>query len=423
MRYLGVTLVIGTLVAATVSLAMYLSAFVVPDSAICQFLGLSIGKAGVLHPEQFLVIAICAYGVAWATIDIPRMPLKLVVAAGAMLQIAAAPYVASLYGKFLSPIPGALAIVLAFGAGLAYSRSEAGRRKLQMREVLGRRVSDETFRRLVDQKKSLDLRGELREASIVACRVFNHDELMQELTPKDYVRVINRWLGCTADFLVARGCYLDDCDGEGVRGIFGAIIEEPMHAAMALDAACELNRRLVNLNSEIEVEHHRRLVFRISVNSGPVIAASYGSEALSGLGASGEAVDMAWRLTRFANTYGVTLVAGVTTCMAVENDYVFRPVDMVSGPDGSPMEIYEPLGRTGEVEANRASDAARFWEAVVLTREGHLDDALAILEELDSEHDPLVRFHLARVRMLKLRKDMPQPPMLAAFPDADLPTP
>lgn len=423
MRYLRVALILGSLVTLAVSLAMYLGAFVIPDAALCQFFSLPMRYAEVLHPRQFFVIALCAFGIAWATIDIPRLPLKFVVGVGALLQVAVAPYVASLYGQFLSPLPGALAVVLAFVGGLVYSRSEPGRRKSELREVLGSRVSEESFRKLMNQREALNFRGELREASIVVCRVFNHDELMHDVTPAVYVGIINRWLSCAADFLVARGAYLDECDGEGVRCVFGAIAEQPNHAAMALDAALELNRRLINLNQEIEGEYHRRLVFRISINSGEVIVATYGSESYSGLGVSGEAVDMAWRLARFANAYGVTLVAGLTTCMAIENEYVFRPVDMVSAPDGSPIEIYEPLGKTGEVEQNKVAEARDFWEAVVLTREGRLDDALAIFETLDSESDPLVRFHLARVRTLQLRKDLPLPPALAMFTDADLPTP
>ena len=398
MRYLKASLLVGVSVAAVVSLLMYFGAFVPADRALCQLVHLPVENATTLHSYQFAVIALCALAAAWATIDITRHELKWVVAVAALLEIAGMLYVASLFGVYFSPLPGGAAVILSFAAGLVYSRSKPGQRKMQLRQLLGSRISDGKFRQFLDDKSPIQFAGHVRNSSIVVCRVFNHDDLMDGVDAVQYVSMINRWLGCSAEFLVEQGGYLDECNGEGVRCVFGGIMDEPGHERLALDCALELESRLRNLNGEIEAEWHRQLDFAIGVNSGDIVAATYGGAPLSTFSASGEVVDFAWRLPRIGNDYRVPLAVGSQTFVACEREFIFRPIDMVYGADGVPVEIYQPLGRTGEVDEDRLAAAANFWQAVVLIREGETGKARELLATLSAE-DPLVGYYSERLRM------------------------
>src|SRR5205823_4962548 len=159
-------------------------------------------------------------------------------------------WVLNLYHIFFSPFAPALAIILSFSGALSYARSDAGRRKRTLRLIFGERVSRKNFYALVNSKEPLNLDGELREASVVLCEVFNHDELMDALSTSEYVAMTNLFLRNGADFLVEKGGYLDECDGESLRVIFGAPLADSNHATLACEAALELVQRLDNLNME-----------------------------------------------------------------------------------------------------------------------------------------------------------------------------
>ena len=172
---------------------------------------------------QYPLFVFFAFAIAWTTIDIPRNSLKAVVAAGALLQIVSARLGAAICSaSSFRPFPACSPSALSFVAGFIYSRSEAGSRKRVLRQVLGDRVSTKTFYALLDSATPLNLEGERREVTIVVCEIFNHDELEGALSAPDYVALTNSFRRNAADFLVERGGYLDECDGESLRVVFGA---------------------------------------------------------------------------------------------------------------------------------------------------------------------------------------------------------
>src|SRR5205085_9430437 len=140
----------------------------------------------------------------------------------ALAETVSSVWVLNLFGVFFSPFASLLAIALAFGIGLAYAQTSAGRRKRTLNLLLGDRVSSRTFHTLLNSDEPLRFDGEFREASVVVCELFNHDELVAALRIPDYVAMTNAFLRNAADFLVERGGYLDECDGESLRVVFGA---------------------------------------------------------------------------------------------------------------------------------------------------------------------------------------------------------
>ncbi len=114
------------------------------DLALWSFLGRASTPPWVHRsPGQYLLVIALSFAIAWTTIDIHRRSLKIVVGVGALLQMISIAWVLNLYRIFFSPFPGIMAILLSFGAGFAYSRSEGGKRKRVVRLMFGERVSTE----------------------------------------------------------------------------------------------------------------------------------------------------------------------------------------------------------------------------------------------------------------------------------------
>jgi len=348
------------------------------DLALWNFLGRASGPPPLQRSVPgYVLFVLLSFGIAWTTIDIPRRSLKVVVAVGTLTQLISLTWVLNLYHIFFSPFAGSLAVMLAFGFGFAYARSDAGRRKRVVRVMFGERISTKTFYALVNSDAPLNFEGEMREATVVVCEIFNHDELMDNLPVADYVAMTNSFLRSGADFLVEKGGYLDECDGESLRVIFGTPVLDKDHAAKACEAALELVRRLDEVNRECEAMWHERFDFRIGINSGEMVTAAYGSRRFGTFSVAGECVEFARRLCAANVFYGSKILLGSGTFELAGLSIEVRPIELIRGrSDRSREEVYELLALKNVLSEEELMRRDLFWKGVVCYREQRWNEAL-----------------------------------------------
>ena len=398
-RYFKVTLIIGFFVAFFVGILFVGQVFHSVDKLLPPNT-----PSKLEHGLQYLLILLFSFGIAWTTIDIPRMSLKAVVAAGAFLQVGGIVPVLNLEHIFFSPFPSLTAIMLSFAAALVYSRSEAGSRKRVMRQILGDRVSTKTFYALLNSSSPLNLEGERRDLSILVCEIFNHDDLEASLSAPDYVALTNSFRRNAADFLVERGGYLDECDGESLRVIFGAPLADPDHVRTACEAALALTERLDEVNAECHGVWKQMFDFRIGVNSGEMVVAAYGSNRLGTFSVAGEPVEFARRLCRANLIYGSRILLGTNTFQTAEVHVEVRPMELIQRyDDGSREEIYELLALSNVLSFEDLERRDLFWQGVIYYREQLWDDALGLFHSARSSSgaDGPVEFYIRRIEQLR----------------------
>lgn len=404
MRYLKITLIIGFAVSVVTGVAYEAGAFRQLDAGLADLLEQAL-EPQLQHPAvQFLLFILLSFGIAWTTIDINRPPLKVVVAASALLQVLIMPFVLNFYHIFFSPFPAALAVAISFGAAFVYSRSDAGKRKRMLRSVFGLRLSKKTFTRLVDANTPLNFGGQLREATIVVCEIFNHDVLAEMLPVTDYVAMTNQFLETGAEFLVDSEGYLDECAGESLRVIFGAAIEDPAHASKACAAALALAERLEKLNEECEARWKHRFDYRIGINSGEVVIAAYGSKRLGSFSVAGETVEFARRLCSANLIYGSVILVGPETYALAAGSIEVRPIELIRGRTAnSREEIYELMAMKDVLSAEDLKKRDLFWKGIVYYREQQWEDALEFFQSslTMTPADAPVEFYIRRIEHLR----------------------
>ncbi len=404
MRYLKITLLIGFVVSILVAGLYEAGFFMHLDVGLSRFLERTTDPSPQHSVMQYLLLVFLAFGIAWTTVDINRPSLKIVVAAGALLQVLAIPLVLNFHHIFFSPFPGSLAVLLSFGAAFAYSRSNAGKRKRTLRSVFGHRLSKKSFTALVDANTSLNFGGELREATIVVCEIFNHDVLAEMLPVADYVAMTNQFLETGAEFLVEKEGYLDECGGESLRVIFGAAIEDKEHASKACASALVLAERLEKLNEECEAKWKHRFDYRIGINSGEVVMAAYGSKRLGSFSVAGESVEFARRLCSANLIYGSTILIGPDTYALAAGSIEVRPIELIRGKTAnSREEIYELMAMKDVLSAEDLKKRDLFWKGIVYYREQQWEEALEHFQSslTMTAADAPVEFYIRRIEHLR----------------------
>jgi adenylate cyclase len=380
LRYLKVTVLLGFLTAAGVIVLFEAGAFSGLDERLCQFYGLK-GDYLPQRALQYTVALLLSLGAAWATVDIPRASLKVIVAGIALAEVFCTAWVAQLYGMFFSPFVGAAAVILSATAGLVYSASEGGRRKRVLRLIFGDRLSKRSFYALVNSRQPLHFSGEPCEATAVVCEILNHEELMEALPVNDCVTMTNRLLAEAGDFLVEAGGYLDECAGESLRVVFGAPLADEQHAVKACDAVLGLARKLDALNVEFATAKGHKLDWRIGINSGEMVAAAYGSRRLGGFSVSGDVAEFARRLCVANGVFGSRILIGGGTFAYAGEAVEVRPMDIIRNRDTHDHEeIYELLALKGGLSGEEADRRDMFWKGVVYYRERRWDEALEHFE-------------------------------------------
>jgi adenylate cyclase len=147
---------------------------------------------------------------------------------------------------------------------------------------------------------------------------------------------------------------VDKFVGDMVMALFGAPLDDPDHAAHAIDAALEMLQELRALNARWAAEgRFSGLDMGIGINTGPMIAGNIGSESIMSYTVIGDAVNLAARLQSLNKDYGTQILANSTTCAGLSNRYVFRARgDVVVKGKSQPASIYEVVRRaTGYEEA------------------------------------------------------------------------
>jgi len=404
LRYLLATLICGLLTTVLALGLFELHAFRGLDVALAMFLGRP-SPAVVERGLQYLLVALFGFGIAWTTIDVDRIPLKLGIAIAALAETMTAVGVLNLYEVYFSPFASIVAIVAAAGVGFAYSQTAAGTRKRTLRQLLGDRVSQRSFRRMVDGRAPLKFDGEVREATVLVCEIFNHEELLATLRTDNYVAMTNSFLHNAADFLVEQGGYLDECDGECLRVIFGAPLPDADHATRACQSALDLSSRLETVNRECVATWGKMFDYRIGINSGDVIVAAYGSQRLGALGVSGEPVEFTRRLCSANSIYSTRTLIGARTFALAESAIEVRPMELIQRDPEDPAreEIYELLTAKDRLSEPQRARRDLYWKGVVYYREQLLEKALATFREARDKYgaDGAVDFYIRRIEQMQ----------------------
>jgi class 3 adenylate cyclase len=314
-------------------------------------------------------------------------------------------WVLNLFDVYFSPFVSITATVAAFAGSLVYSQTPGGSRKRTLTFLLGDRVSSQTFSTLVDSNTPLAFEGEVREATVVVCEILNHEELLATLRTDNYVALMNSFLQNAGDFLVERGAYLDECDGESLRVLFGAPLRDSGHAAHACEAALDLCARLDAVNRECMSTWGKAFDFRIGINSGEVILAAYGSRRLGALSVSGEPVEFTHRLCSANSIYGSRILIGAKTFSLAEESIEVRPMELIQRiyEDPAREEVYELIARKDHLSEPQRARRDLYWKGVVYFREQLLDKALATFQETRERYgaDGAVDFYIRRIEQIQ----------------------
>jgi class 3 adenylate cyclase/CHASE2 domain-containing sensor protein len=288
-------------------------------------------------------------------------------------------YTHHLWLPFVLP---SLLILCLFGA-ISYLRYEAEHRdQVEIRKHFSTMVSPKVLQKLENNPEILEKSDRL-EATMFFSDVAKFTSISEKLDPQQLSRILNDYLTPMTDLILKRDGYLNKYAGDGIMAVWGALSSSQDHATQACLSALEQQQKIIEISPYFQKEYDVKLHVRIGINSGIVSAGMMGSREKKEYTVMGDAVNFAARLEPANKDYNTLIAIGEKTYQLAKDQIVARLLDrIVVEGKSEPVQIYELVGKKGEVSSQSLDLITQFEKALQLYWKRDWDSAIREFESL-----------------------------------------
>ncbi len=265
---------------------------------------------------------------------------------------------------------------------IKYIREEADKKFI--RGAFDKFVSPAVIEQMLNDPTKLRIGGEKKELSILFSDVAGFTELSERIEAKALTSFLNEYLGAMTDIVQANNGTLDKYIGDAVMAFWGAPIDNPKHAEMAVKTAVEMQLKIVELNKMFQEKYGFEIEARVGVNSGEVSVGNFGSSKVFEYTVIGDNVNLASRLEGVNKHYGTSIMIADSTLQRLpQGTFVTREVDLikVKGKHKT-VKIHEVLPRAAGQKHPLEDFIKIFKEGLNQYYARHWDEAIIRFEDV-----------------------------------------
>jgi adenylate cyclase len=321
---------------------------------------LSIGNPGrwgsllMLTLAAVLAAFLCMRPLDWRSTFAIVLPLLAFVAISAVVLW---------FGRvFISPAGAIAAYPIIFLLQAALDYAEVRRNRQQIIRAFSRYLSPALVKRLADDPSHLRLGGERRTLSILFCDVRGFTTISEQLkdSPEELTALINRLLTPLSDIVLKESGTIDKYIGDCLMAFWNAPLNDPDHAAHAVSSALQMLDAVEYLNAELAMEAHGKgtsapvLRIGIGINTGECVVGNMGSVQRFDYSVLGDSVNLASRLEGQSKSYGIPLLIGERTAIAVSERFNVVELDRIQVKGRTEFSPVYGVVRAAVSDAERA---------------------------------------------------------------------
>ncbi len=345
----------------------------------------------------------------------PRTSFVLVLATMAVLVLANALFLFLPVHYWVATLTGAALVFVVWAMVVMFRFLVSEREKRRFGRALAQYTSPAIARRIAEDVEALDLSPVAREVTCFFSDLASFTTLSEQyLDPARTRSVLNPYLESMSRVLTAHAALINKFMGDGIFAFFNPPIypcaDHPRRACEAAIEAQHALGALIAAQRGSPLAHvFERLAMRIGLASGPVYVGDYGSENKLDYTCMGDTVNLAARLESANKAFGTGILVAGSTRDAAGDGLAFRRLGLlqVKGKQIA-VPVYELMGRTGEVPAERMEYARRFAEAIDLFQGRCWDQALEAFRALLAER-PADIAGQRYASLVELYRDSPPP--------------
>jgi len=178
------------------------------------------------------------------------------------------------YANFFYPFAN-MTLISVFSAGYKYLTEE--RKAKELKKMFSHYVSPKIVEELLKNPDLAKLGGYRREITVLFSDVRGFTTFSEKRKPEEVVTHLNEYLQEMTDIIFKWDGTLDKFVGDEIMAFWGAPLEQPNHAELAVKCALNMSDRLEELQAKWRAEGKEPLDNGIGLNTGDVLVGNIGS--------------------------------------------------------------------------------------------------------------------------------------------------
>ena len=207
----------------------------------------------------------------------------------------------------------------------------------QLRKRLGRLLEGSGFSAMPTPER--------RALTVLVTELRGFDAVAEQHAPAAVVNLFNRYLAQMTGVIAQHGGTIDKLSGDSLTILFGAVTEQPDHAARALACAAEMQQAMSRCNQQNDVLGLPPLYMGIGIHSGDLVTGAVGATLRREYTALGSAIGIAVRVA-MQSLRGQVLMSDSTYRLVHDFILVGELNSLRVRGRRAPVTIYELLGTT-----------------------------------------------------------------------------
>ena len=197
--------------------------------------------------EWIATALICAALVATTWMLAPYLA-ALVFAAVVGAIVAVSWFAFSRHGVLIEPTYPAFSAAAVYFTGVSTLYAVKRHQEREIRSAFGRFVSPAVVARLAEMPGALELGGLQRELTLLFCDIRSFTTISEGFNASELTHFLNEYLTPMTDAILDREGTIDKYMGDAIMAFWNAPLDDPEHAAHAVESALTMRETLVALN-------------------------------------------------------------------------------------------------------------------------------------------------------------------------------
>jgi len=198
------------------------------------------------------------------------------------------------------------------------------------KSALGSYVSPAIAELIESNPDSIHVEGELREVTVLFADIIDFTKFCEFAPPRVLLKRLNEYLEVMANLVLSHQGTIDKFVGDQIMAYWNAPLDQADHAMLALQAAAAMHQAQGPLGDAWQKIGRTPLRMGMSLNSGPVVFGSMGTDRKMEITILGDTVNLGARLEKLTRIHDVPMILGPRTRDLIGDRLDIRQLGMTS---------------------------------------------------------------------------------------------
>ena len=223
-----------------------------------------------------------------------------------------------LFGEYGMAFPLATLLLLSFSAymlNMSYGYFVESRAKRELTQLFGSYVPPQLVNEMLQEPSNRTMKATNKDMTVMFCDLRGFTQLAENMEPTQLQHLLNDVFSRLTQVIIDHRGTIDKYMGDCVMAFWGAPVNMPNHAQLAVLTALDITHVVKQINAEHRVKGLPEVKLGIGINTGNMCVGDMGSFMRRSYTVVGDAVNIASRLESLTKHYAVDVLTGAATKM------------------------------------------------------------------------------------------------------------